>query len=430
MRLKVWILAVLVLGTTGIVVLDEMRNRFFDSKVYYGAVQYWFLDHGMVYDWLRTGTPYGFTYPPFAALVMAPMAYLPFPLVLVIATVATVVTTGLVMWWLVGPMIRRAGWSTWFAFGVALCLAVSFEPVRETLTFGQVNTLLLALVAGDLLLGVAKGRRWGGIGIGLATAIKLTPGVFILYLLVTKRWRAAGTAIVAAAAATLVSGAVATDQSREFWTSALWDTGRVGVLSYVSNQSLRGFLARLPIDPVASKIWIVGVLILLGFWVWRVRKAAAAGDELGGLALTGILGCLVSPVTWVHHCVWLLPAVFRCIDAGLSSRTDKKPLYLGGAAYLLMTSRLLWLWETRPRPPLELLGGNLYFWFSLALLAWTPIVPGGEPTGKPELTWRAHHDRQGGGAIRPAAVQEPENAGGLRDPMPSKTPLTRTKKGG
>jgi alpha-1,2-mannosyltransferase len=388
-RKQVWIVAGLVVITAGIVLLAEIRNGFFDSKVYYGAVQYWFRDGGMIYDWLRPGTPYGFTYPPFAGLVMAPMAYLPFPLVVVIASVATVATTALVAWWLVAPMIRRAGWTMWFAFAVALCLAISFEPVRETLTFGQVNTLLLAVVAGDLLFGVARNRRWGGIGIGLAAAVKLTPGVFVLYLLVTRRWRAAATAIGAATAATLLAGAVAPDQSREFWTSALWDTGRVGVLSYVSNQSLRGFLARLPIDPVASKVWIAGVLVLLGLWAWRVREAAAKGDELGGLALTGILGCLISPVTWVHHCVWLLPAIIRCIDAGLPAqidaglpvRADRKVLYLGGSAYLLMTSRLLWLWEKRPRPPLELLGGNLYFWFSLVLLAWTPLgVTGTPPT--------------------------------------------------
>ena len=393
MRKKGWILAGLVAITGVIVLLAESRNEFFDSKVYYGAVQYWFRDHGMIYDWLRPGTPYGFTYPPFAGLVMAPMAVLPFPLVVVVASVATLTTTALVVHWLAGPMIRRAGWTTWFAFGVAFCFAVSFEPVRETLTFGQVNTLLLALVAGDLLFGVAKGKRWGGVGIGLAVAVKLTPGVFILYLLVTKRWRAAATAIVTAAAATLASGAVATDQSREFWTSALWDTGRVGVLSYVSNQSLRGFLARLPIDDVAGKVWVVLVVVLLGFWAARVRAAAAQGDEVGGLALTGILGCLISPVTWVHHCVWLLPAIIRCVDAGLSSRTDKRPLYLGGAAYLLMTSRLLWVWEKRPRPPLELIGGNLYFWFSLALLAWLPI---GEPAGTPELTWRGQERSETG----------------------------------
>ena len=37
--------------------LAERRNGYFDSKVYYGAIQYWFRgDGGMVYDWLRPGT--------------------------------------------------------------------------------------------------------------------------------------------------------------------------------------------------------------------------------------------------------------------------------------------------------------------------------------------------------------------------------------
>jgi alpha-1,2-mannosyltransferase len=393
-RRRILIVVAFALITVGIVYLAERRNGFFDSKVYYGAVQYWFRDHGMVYDWLRPGTPYGFTYPPFAGLVMAPMAFLPFPLVVVIASVATVLTTALLMWWFVTPLIRRMGWTPWFAYAIAVCLAVSFEPVRETLTFGQVNTLLLTLVAADVLFGLSKGRRWAGVGIGLATAVKLTPGVFILYLLVTRRWRAAGVAIGTAAVATLAAAAVATDQSREFWTDALWDTGRVGVLSYVSNQSIRGFLARLPIDAVASYVWIVLVLVALGFWVWRVRKAAAAGDEFGALALTGILGCLISPVTWVHHCVWLLPAIVRCVDAGLSGR-DRRPFWLGGGAYLLMTSRLLWVWEKRPRPPLELIGANLYFWFSIALFVGMPITIGSRDTA------------------RPPAVHEPDKVEGL-----------------
>jgi alpha-1,2-mannosyltransferase len=356
-------------------------HRFFDSHVYSGAVHYLFHGDGMVYDWLQPGTPYGFTYPPFAGLVMAPMAYLPFPLVLVIACLATLASTALVTWWLVGPAVRRAGWSRWFAGSVAVGLAVCFEPVRETFGFGQVNTLLLTLVAGDVLFGVARGRRWAGVGIGLATAVKLTPGVFILYLLVTRQWRAAGTAVATAAAATLVAAGLFPDESREFWTAALWDTNRVGNLEYLSNQSLRGMLARLPVDAVESKLWIGCVLLALGVWCWRVRAAARLGDHLGGLALTGVLGCLISPVTWVHHCVWLLPAIVRCLDAGISGR-DRRPLYLGAAAYLVLTSRLTWWWESGPKPPLAMLGSNLYVWFSIALLLWMPL---GVPAGVPRL---------------------------------------------
>jgi alpha-1,2-mannosyltransferase len=313
------IVAACAVVTAALLVWASVHHGFFDSKVYSGAVRYWFRDGGMVYDWLRPGTPYGFTYPPFAGLLMAPMAFLPFPVILVIACLATVVSTAVLTWWLVAPLVRKKGWTKWFAGSVAVALALCFEPVRETFGFGQVNTLLLALVAGDVLFGVARGRRWAGVGIGLATAIKLTPGVFILYLLVTRQWRAAGTAIGAAAAATLVAAWIFPDEAREFWTAALWDTNRVGNLEYLSNQSLRGMLARLPVDGVESKLWIVGVLLTLGFWFWRVRAAARNGDHFGGLALTGLLGCLISPVTWIHHCVWLLPAIVRCVEAGLTS---------------------------------------------------------------------------------------------------------------
>ena len=374
---RVAIVVVAVAVTIGVVALAVDRNGFFDSKVYYGAMRYWFRDDGMVYDWLRPGTPYGFTYPPFAGLTMAPMAYLALPVVIVLASAATLLSTALLVWWLVAPVIRRAGRPMSVALTVAICLAVAFEPVRETLSFGQVNTLLLALVAADLLHGVARGSRWAGVGIGLATAVKLTPGIFVLYLLVTGRWRAAATAVGTAAAATLVAGAVAPDESREFWTYALWNTDRVGALHYVSNQSLRGLLARLPLDDYASVLWPVLVLLTLGCWAWRVRAAVAAGDEVAGLALTGIVGVLISPVSWVHHWVWVLPALVRCVDVALFAAPgsrDRRLGYLGAAAYALMTSRLLWLWERGPRPPLALIGSNLYVWLGLALLALTPIV--------------------------------------------------------
>src|SRR5690242_5844322 len=163
MKRKIGILAALALIVLFIVYLAETRNGYFDSKVYYGAIQYWFHgDGGMVYDWLRPGTPYGFTYPPFAGLVMSPMAGLPFGAVVVLAVTGTVLTTALLTWWFAGALIRRKGWTVWFAYAIAVCLALAFEPVRETITFGQVNTLLLTLVAGDLLFGVARGRRWAG----------------------------------------------------------------------------------------------------------------------------------------------------------------------------------------------------------------------------------------------------------------------------
>lgn len=374
-------LVVSALAAVALVLTSVSRNQFFDSKVYYGAVVYWFRDGGMVYDWLKPDTPYGFTYPPFAGLVMSPMSALPFPVVVLFASIGTVVTVSLLIHWLAGPFLRSLKYPLWLSLGVACCLGLAFEPVRETFSFGQVNTLLLTLVTADLLFGVARGRWWGGVGIGLATAIKLTPGVFILYLLVTRRWKEAGTAIAAATGATVLAGALFPDESREFWTSALWDTNRVGSLSFLSNQSERGMLARLPFDQVEAKIWLVCVLATLAWWGLRCYRNP--DDVVGGLALTGLVGCLISPVTWIHHWVWVIPALIRCVEAGWRA-VDRRPMYLAIGAYVLMTSHLAWIYENPPRPALFMLGGNLYVLLGVALLIWTPVgtrssVPVNEP---------------------------------------------------
>jgi alpha-1,2-mannosyltransferase len=366
-----------------------VRHGFFDLKVYAGALDYWARDGGEIYDYLKPYSTYGFTYPPFAAFTMLPLAYLPWPVAIVISVTATVLTSALLLWWLVDPIARRTGWTRWFALAVAICLAAAFEPMRETVNFGQVNMLLLFLVAADLLWLVADRtptgrpvpaayRRFAGVGIGLATAIKLTPGIFILYLLVTRRWRAAAVASGTAAAATLLAAAAAPDASREFWTEALWNTDRVGSLAYISNQSLQGLVARLDPAHPSTVAWLAAVLATLVVWAWRSRTAVAAGDEPAGLALTGVAGCLVSPVTWVHHLVWLIPALVLLVDnaflAPAGSRRRGGLLAFAILGYGILISRLVWRWEEGGVTGLTgFVGANAYVWISLALLVGLPV---------------------------------------------------------
>ncbi|MDM4723119.1 glycosyltransferase 87 family protein [Micromonospora sp. WMMA1363] len=373
-----------VVGVAGLAVavslflsVAAVRHGFFDLQVYYGALRHWVHDGGEIYDYLRPFTQYGFTYPPFAALVMLPMAYLPWTAAIVVSVTASVVVTAVLFWWLVDPISRRAGWTRWFALAVALCLVAAYEPMRETVNFGQVNMLLLFLVAADLLRLLPTGSRWAGVGVGLATAIKLTPGIFLVYLLVTGRWRAAVTATGAAAGATLLAAALFPAASREFWTEALWNTNRVGELAFVSNQSLRGVVARLnPAEP-STLAWLALVVATLALWVWRSRAAVAAGDEATGLALTGVVMCLVSPVTWVHHLVWLLPALILLVDnamaASAGSRRRRVLLAAAVVGYAFLTSRVVWAWERDFTGVDGFLGSNTYVWISLALLAFLPV---------------------------------------------------------
>jgi alpha-1,2-mannosyltransferase len=343
-----------------------VRHGFFDLNVYYGAINYWH-DGGFIYDFVRRNSTYGFTYPPFAALTMLPMAFVAWPVAVVIGSIATVAVTVWLLKVLLTPMIKRFHWPVWYAVGVTLCLAAVFEPMRETFLFGQVNMLLVGLVAVDLLVLLKVRPRWAGVGIGLATAIKLTPGIFIVYLLLTERWRPAVVAMVTAAGATLLTAAVLVDESREFWTSALWETERVGNLAYVSNQSLQGILARLdPVHP-SKALWIVAVFTVLVVWALRCRRAIADGDEVLGFALTGLAGLLISPVTWIHHLVWAIPAMILMAERG-----DKRLRIFTGVAFAIMSSRLVWPFELHSGGPLAFVLANAYVWLLLAMLFVTP----------------------------------------------------------
>ena len=388
---QVLILVVLAAGTTAFVLFAAERHGFFDLNVYQGALKYWVHDGGDLYDWVRPRTEYPFTYPPFAAFAMLPMAFVPWTGAIIGSVVLNVVSAVLVVYWLVAPLARRRGWPVWFCVAVILCLTAAFEPMRETFTFGQVNAALLALVIGDVVLLLSsrspRVRRFAGIGIGLATAIKLTPGIFILYLLVTRRFRAAAVAAGTAAGATLLAAGIAPDSSRIFWTEALWNTSRVGDLAFISNQSLQGVIARLnPADP-SRLAWLIAVVVVLGFWAWRVHRA----DLMVGVALTGVVGGLVSPVTWIHHLVWMLPAFILLADAGLPapgrSAREHGPRFallavaIGG--YAVLSSRLVWNYAHEFGNVAGITFSNAYVWVALILLV---VLPAGtNPQGVPDL---------------------------------------------
>jgi len=366
------------------------RRGFFDVGVYYGAVRHW-LGGGQLYDYLRPDTVYGFTYPPFAAVLMTPLAPLPWHGAIAVSIVVNVVAGGLVIWWLVRP----ARWHTWALVAV---LCVFLAPVRDTVSFGQVNLVLLALVWADL-----RRTSWSGAGVGLASAVKLTPGLFVVYLALARQWRALLVAVGVGAGATLLAAAVAPEASQTFWTEALWNTGRIGDLAYISNQSLRGVVARLDLS---SSWWMASVLAVVAVWAVRARRAAAVGDHRTGFALTGVATCLISPVTWVHHLVWLLPALYLATSAALATRR-RPAVFLVGAAYVLLCTSAVWLWPFGGWSFGSVVGGNLYVWIALGLLLFLPIAAprslpgagsagdGGERLGEQLVGGAVQHGRSG-----------------------------------
>ncbi|WP_371494326.1 glycosyltransferase 87 family protein [Kitasatospora sp. NBC_00374] len=398
-------------GATGLFLAVIPGHRgWFDVGVYYGTVRHW-TDGGPLYDYVHPNSTMGFTYPPFAAVCMLPMALVGWHTAVAISVVLSALAAAALLRWLVDPVARRMGWNRWFAFGVAGCLFGLLEPVRDTFSFGQVNLLLVALVLADWRLlagargGAAPGRedgdagrrrsRYAGIGIGLAAAFKLTPAVFILYLAVTRRRRAALVATGTAAAATLLGRMADPEASYAFWTDLLWHTDRVGSLGYVSNQSLQGMIVRLAPDLPGRAVWGLAVLCVLAVWGYRVHRAAAAGDEAGGFALTGLAACLISPITWVHHLVWALPALLLLAEAGLREPADsarrRRLLTAAVTGYVLLCSSVVWLWRFDTGGVGGLVGGSAYLWITLGLLLGLPIRPvraAADPPGEDAVAGR------------------------------------------
>jgi alpha-1,2-mannosyltransferase len=403
------------------VALATWRN-FFDLHVYWGAIQYW-AHGGSIYDFISPSSTYGFTYSPFAALLLLPMAALPWPATVVVSCVACIVATVLVVYWFIDPVARRHGFVPWYAVGVVAAAALAFDPLRETFLFGQVNMLLVAVVACDVLFLTKRGSRFGGVGIGLATAFKLTPGVFVIYLLLARKWRAAFTACSAVAGASLVGMTLAPDASRVFWTDALWNTDRVGQLDYISNQSLNGAVARLNPENPSTLLWVLAVAAVVVVWAVRVRKAAAAGDAQAALALTGIVTCLISPITWVHHLVWVMPALLLLVDRAFAAghgavSSPRRRAWLWGlliGSYVVFGSRIVWAFDDTWTNPLVWFASNAYVWVSLLLLVGLPVatapvaVAPPRPVGTPTATEPAR-------SPEPATV---EPARGAREAVPA-----------
>ncbi|MGV9455876.1 glycosyltransferase 87 family protein, partial [Streptomyces sp. NPDC003635] len=354
-RGRLLLVLVLAAAVTAFTATVPLLRDWFDLRVYHGTVDSWVHHGGRIYDYLVPGTTYGFTYPPFAAVAMLPMALLGLPAAIAVALLLNLAALAVVLRILAGRDWRRYGW-----FGVALgaCALALFEPLRDTFSFGQVNILLLALVLTDAWL-LATGReRRAGVGIGLAAAIKLTPAVFIGLLLLSRRWRAAGVATAVALAATALAAWVTPGASRFYWTEALWDTTRIGRLEYVSNQSLQGVLARL--GETGRPLWAVAVLLVLCVWAWRTSRAVAVGEWIAAFALTGLTACLISPITWVHHLVWLLPAFAVLLRAGHPR--------VAGALYAVLCTSVVWLWFDNSSGIDGFLGSNVYVWITLGLL--------------------------------------------------------------
>jgi alpha-1,2-mannosyltransferase len=313
-----------------------------DSVIHPGELLNWFdlnvyNDAGLVtrqlpvylYKW-QLGPTVKFTYTPFAGIVFAAFSYLSWPVLRWLMTIASLLSLPITAWLTLGAMGRRGLGRAAMALAIG-AFALWIEPVTKALFLGQIEPLLLLLVVWDLTR--KDERRWKGIGIGVAAGIKLIPLLFIPYLLAAGKIRQT-TAAVAAFAGTVAIGFIVLPQaSTSYWLSGYFvRPGRTGGVDALVNQSLLGMIARQTGGGVAAQpIWLpiaAGVaLIGIGGAALLVR----AGKQVHGWVLIGITSLLVSPISWDHHWVWIIPLITLLAGELMASQTWRRWLFLAGA---------------------------------------------------------------------------------------------------
>lgn len=284
---------------------NQPDQRFVDLDVYRSGGQA--VLHGLPVYGFRTQPPQllPFTYPPFAALLAVPLAFVSWPVAQWLWVVVIFVALAVAVRYAFADVLSR--YSRWapVLLGVLVAVCAYPTPLRDQVRFGQVDVILVAMCLADC---AAPRPRWPrGLLVGLATAIKLVPGVFIVYFWITGRRREAVTAAASAAAVSLGTFLLLPGDSADYWFGALFDANRVGAAAATTNQSIHGMLLRLHLPgPVSVPLWLA-LAAAAGYLGMRAaRRLSLAGHEIGGVAATGLVGVLVSPVSWIHHLAWLV----------------------------------------------------------------------------------------------------------------------------
>lgn len=375
------LLALSVAARLGWTYLVPNGANFVDLHVYLGGAAA--LDvPGTLYSYVYADQtpdfPLPFTYPPFAALLFYPLSRLPFGLVAFcwqVGVIAALYGVVRVSQRLLGSGDVRAA-MLWTALGIWL------EPLRSTFDYGQINVFLVLAA----LVAVYSTRWWiSGALVGVAAGIKLTPAVTGLYFVGMRRWRAAVFALLVFLATVGLSVAVIGQQARYYFTDLLGDAGRIGPIGTAFNQSWRGAISRiLGHDagygvPVLAAIAVTAALAVLA---WRALPAPADGDaaqpgpdRLGALLVVQLFGLLVSPISWTHHWVWLLPLTIWLLAGPWRHRPGARALGAGWLALSLIG--VPWLlsfaqpsiWEIG-RPWYLAWAGLIYPVAALGTLAW------------------------------------------------------------
>jgi alpha-1,2-mannosyltransferase len=150
------------------------------------------------------------------------------------------------------------------------------------------------------------------------------------------------------------------------------NTDRIGTATLNTNQNIAGALARLGLgEGERFVLWTLACFAVLGLTVWAGRRVLRADQPVLALICVAMFGLVVSPVSWSHHWVWVLPTLlvttvvaYRLRNVALAAVTAAGIALMVWTPITLMpehheTAASLW----------RQLAGGSYVWWAIAVIA-------------------------------------------------------------
>ena len=275
-----------------------------------------FINGDPLYEGFPTRSGFAFIYPPFAALLFVPLAWVP-EVAMGIMWNCSIIAA---LFGIIAMACHRLGLRPWWAWAAALTgFATCLDTVYMNLYYGQINIFLVFLVAADVLGYTPKAIR--GLGIGIAAGIKLTPAAYAVIFLARKDWwsvaRSAGFFLLTA----LIGFAFRPRESLYFWTEEFFKTDRGGDVHYPPNQGLGGMLSRGLVDAgIVDKLSPVFLLVFAAATIFIAYRLEERGRSVEALLVTVLGISLGGPFAVSHHwagIVLVLPLIFAVREQGL-----------------------------------------------------------------------------------------------------------------
>jgi alpha-1,2-mannosyltransferase len=299
---------------------------------------------------------FAFTYPPGAIFFFWPILWVP-------ATHLALAWTVLSLGALAGSFfvaasslgVRSSLHLTGACCWAAVLAGAVFPDVTLCLTWGQTATILMLMILADVLVvrGPAK-----GVLVGVATAVKIYPGLFIVSWLIRRQWREALTAM--ATVATISGAAIAAwpASARAYVSHVVLSGAELQKLSSfsrtVGNGSVIAFFQRSPFsyttlsphEGLAVSGLLIVVCLVAAQRLWR------RGLHLSSTLVVLIASTIGSPIAWDHYFAFLPLLVLVAWEAGVS--TGLGAIAVAGALIALVP------WPDFRSPRTETTWGDVY----------------------------------------------------------------------